>query len=110
MPNKPRSHANPESKVRSLKARVDSKRYGSSWRKLRDEFLALSPVCHCNAFRYWDDALGVYGVKDALEGARIAPATVVDHIRPLSMGGTHEWGNLQALCNSCHTIKTRRWG
>ena len=111
MPNKPRSHrpfaANPKG---SLKRRLDGKRYGASWRKLRSAFLAENPVCHCNAFSYWDGALGVYGANSALEGARIAPATVVDHIRPLSMGGTHDWDNLQALCDSCHTIKTRRWG
>jgi len=110
MPTKPRSHANPVSRARTLKARVDSKRYGSSWRRIRDAFLAESPVCHCNAFSYWDGALGVYGANSALECTRIAPATIVDHIRPMSMGGTHDWDNLQSLCYSCHTIKTRRWG
>ena len=30
----------------------------------------------------------------------------VDHIRPLSNGGTNELSNLQALCKSCHQDKT----
>jgi len=111
MPTKPRSHAplNPNPKG-SLKRRTDSRRYGSSWRRIRDAFLAESPVCYCNAFSYWDGALGVYGANSALEATRIAPATIVDHIRPMSMGGTHEWSNLQSLCHSCHTKKTQRWG
>lgn len=35
-------------------------------------------------------------------------ATEVDHIVPKSQGGTDEWGNLQALCKSCHSRKTAR--
>jgi hypothetical protein len=30
----------------------------------------------------------------------------VDHIRPLSNGGTNEKSNLQPLCKSCHMVKT----
>lgn len=33
-------------------------------------------------------------------------ATVVDHIKPLARGGTHDKGNLQALCVTCHNRKT----
>ena len=36
-----------------------------------------------------------------------AKATMVDHIRPLRLGGTHDRWNLQALCRSCHARKTR---
>lgn len=36
------------------------------------------------------------------------PATQVDHVQPLTRGGTHERGNLQALCASCHNVKTKR--
>ncbi|WP_242440887.1 HNH endonuclease [Streptomyces sp. CB02923] len=36
------------------------------------------------------------------------PADVVeiDHVRPLSMGGTDTDGNVQALCRGCHRLKT----
>lgn len=30
----------------------------------------------------------------------------VDHITPLSEGGTNDAGNLQALCGPCHRLKT----
>lgn len=32
--------------------------------------------------------------------------TEVDHITPLSAGGTHAESNLQTLCHSCHGRKT----
>lgn len=35
-----------------------------------------------------------------------APATQVDHIVPLYMGGTSDRDNLQALCQACHLAKT----
>ena len=31
----------------------------------------------------------------------------IDHIRPLSNGGTNDRENLQALCVSCHQEKTK---
>ena len=34
------------------------------------------------------------------------PATEVDHIRPLSLGGTHDPANLQSICKACHRKKT----
>lgn len=35
-----------------------------------------------------------------------APAEEVDHITPLSAGGTHAWENLQAMCKAHHSQKT----
>jgi 5-methylcytosine-specific restriction enzyme A len=32
----------------------------------------------------------------------------VDHLVPLSKGGTHDRDNLQRLCRSCHSRKTLR--
>ena len=34
------------------------------------------------------------------------PADQVDHIVPLSRGGTNRFSNLQSLCASCHSRKT----
>jgi 5-methylcytosine-specific restriction protein A len=34
------------------------------------------------------------------------PATVVDHIKPLKEGGTHDISNLRPLCKSCHDRHT----
>lgn len=58
--------------------------YDARWRKLRRIVLAESPICnHCGA-----------------------PAVDVDHIIPLSRGGTHDRENLQPLCHACHSRKT----
>lgn len=62
------------------------KRYGRRWRKLRALFLQAHPLCElCQR-----------------EG-RYVEATEVHHIRPLSMGGTNDFGNLMALCKPCHS-------
>lgn len=37
---------------------------------------------------------------------RITDATEVDHIIPLSKGGTDDAHNLQSLCGPCHESKT----
>lgn len=58
--------------------------YGREWESTRARVLRLTPTCR------------VCG----------APATVVDHIRPLRAGGTHDLSNLQALCRPCHQRKT----
>lgn len=58
--------------------------YDSEWRQIRAVYLKRNPRCvEC--------------------GER---ATDVDHIKPLSKGGTHDDDNLQALCHACHSYKT----
>lgn len=36
------------------------------------------------------------------------PSTQVDHINPVSKGGTDRRDNLQGLCDECHDEKTRK--
>ena len=60
--------------------------YGAEWQRIRRVFLRENPCC-------------------VLCGQ---PATDVDHIVPLSRGGTHDAENLQALCHSHHSQKTTR--
>ncbi|GAB5501332.1 MAG: HNH endonuclease signature motif containing protein [Pseudohongiellaceae bacterium] len=66
--------------------------YDAKWRRIRNRVLAGEPNCR------------VCG--------RVA--TEVDHITPLTRGGTHALSNLQPLCKSCHSKKTVRedggWG
>jgi 5-methylcytosine-specific restriction protein A len=62
--------------------------YDGAWRRRRAAYLEDHPVCatpRCGA-----------------------PSTEVDHIVPLNAGGEDHETNYQALCKSCHSIKTGR--
>jgi len=62
----------------------DADRKGAAWRRARGAVLAEEPRCR-NCTR---------------------PATQVDHIVPVDLGGTDERSNLQALCTYHHRAKT----
>jgi 5-methylcytosine-specific restriction endonuclease McrA len=65
--------------------------YDARWRIIRAAHISREPLCrHC-----------------LLAGYTVA-ATEVDHIVPLSHGGTHAEANLQSLCHACHSRKTGR--
>jgi 5-methylcytosine-specific restriction protein A len=70
-----------------------SRGYGSNWRRLRGLVLSRVPLC--------SDIWGVHA-----EIGEVVVATEVDHITPLSEGGTNRMDNLQPLCKSCHSKKT----
>jgi 5-methylcytosine-specific restriction protein A len=60
--------------------------YGTAWQAIRKQVLTDEPDCRsCGN-----------------------PATQVDHIKPLRIGGTNDRQNLQPLCHSCHSRKTQR--
>jgi 5-methylcytosine-specific restriction protein A len=65
--------------------RGQPKVYDYRWDKFRAWYVSLHPMCaHCGR-----------------------GASEVDHITPLSKGGTHyDPDNSQALCKSCHSRKT----
>jgi len=73
------------------------KRYGRSWKRIRDRYIAAHPLC-----------------EECKRDDKLTPAEEVHHILPLSKGGTHRDDNLMSLCTSCHsTITARdggRWG
>lgn len=69
------------------------KRYGRSWKRIRDCYVALHPLC-----------------EQCEKNGKITPAEEVHHIKPLSKGGTHAEGNLMSLCTSCHSEITAREG
>jgi len=63
---------------------ANKKKYRGDWPEIRAEHLRLYPYCvNCGAI-----------------------ATQVDHILPLSRGGTHDHYNLNSMCHSCHSRKT----
>ncbi|WP_301171043.1 HNH endonuclease [Brevibacillus nitrificans] len=65
--------------------------YDARWRKAREAFLRVHPLCiHC------------------LKDGKVMAATVVDHIKPHKGNRILFWdrSNWQALCASCHSKKT----
>jgi 5-methylcytosine-specific restriction protein A len=66
--------------------------YNAAWQRLRLMTLRAHPLCA--------DPFRVHVASPAL-------ASEVDHIRPLADGGTNDAHNLQCLCKSCHSRKTR---
>ena len=82
-----KSHASNEDRRDSASRRG----YDRKWQRLRRWFLARHPVCQeCECH------------------GRAEAATEVHHIAPLSDGGSRlREENLQALCKSCHSRKTK---
>jgi len=67
---------------------------GRPWRRLRDQILLRdSYLCQCDECR----RLG-----------RLLPANEVDHVIPLSQGGSDSPENLRAINRDCHRAKTQR--
>ena len=66
-----------------------ARRYGTQWRTARAAYIALHPLC-----------------EQCERDGRLVPAREVHHITPLDKGGTHDPGNLMALCKSCHSSIT----
>ena len=62
-----------------------AKRYDRRWRKIRELYAKLHPLC-----------------EDCLERGMHVPLDEVHHMIPLSCGGTHDFSNLRSLCKSCH--------
>lgn len=67
-----------------------SRGYGAKWQRLRERVLA--------------DALGL--CASCARQGRTTAATCVDHVKPKAQGGTDK-DPLQALCDSCHDVKTQ---
>ena len=69
------------------------KRYGRTWKRLRDRYIAEHPLC-----------------EECQKAGRLTPAEEVHHIIPLSKGGTNADSNLMSLCKQCHSSITAREG
>ena len=66
-----------------------NQRYGRAWRRIRTCYIQAHPLC-----------------EQCEKEGRLTPAEEVHHILPLADGGTHDAGNLMALCKSCHSSIT----
>src|SRR3990172_1891114 len=76
--------------TKSRQKQVDERRpsaaqrgYGAMWRSIRAQFLKYNPQCAC-------------GKK----------ATEVHHKVALADGGSHDWSNLEAMCQAHHSQVT----
>ena len=47
--------------------------------------------------------------NDETKGSFDESGYEIDHMSELSISGNNELSNLQALCKSCHTVKTKRF-
>ena len=63
------------------KTRCGSRRYGRTWRKLRNEYIKYHPKCEC---------------------CLVADSSEVHHIIPICEGGKHTKENVMAVCRDCH--------
>lgn len=72
---------------------VTRKRYGRTWKRIRDRYIAAHPLC-----------------EECRKTGKLIPAEEVHHIVPLSAGGTNDENNLMSLCTSCHSEITAREG
>ncbi|MDR0531073.1 MAG: HNH endonuclease [Oscillospiraceae bacterium] len=68
-----------------------NKLYGRRWHTIRDLYISKHPLC-----------------EQCLLDGKLVPADEVHHILPLDQGGDHAGGNLQALCDSCHSAHHAR--
>jgi len=66
-----------------------NQRYGRAWRRIREFYIQSHPLC-----------------EQCEKEGRLTSAEEVHHILPLADGGTHDAGNLMALCKSCHSSIT----
>lgn len=64
---------------------------GRQWMRLRSAILQRDPIC-----------------RSCETKGRVRPSTIVDHLVPLSLGGSDEPSNLAGTCNDCHQDKTQR--
>ena len=71
---------------------ADRRGYGRQHRQLREQLLREEPLC-----------------RICVAKGRVTPATIADHVKPISQGGAiHDINNLQPVCFDCHNDKTLR--
>ena len=83
----------PTTRLKALPEPSKAKGYrirGGKLQRIREAHLRAHPLCVL-----------------CMDAGRVRVADEVDHILPLSMGGTDTADNRQSLCIECHKAKTR---
>lgn len=76
---------------------------------LMDAFIEdVDPVRVFEAENYRCYGCGKQCLKDAPNNHLLQPT--IDHVIPLSMGGTHEYANCRTMCRQCNCTKGNRGG
>jgi 5-methylcytosine-specific restriction protein A len=83
--------------------------YDFEWQAYSRRYLKRHPICYCDRVRIWYE--GIEGTAAFGPPGAVAPAAHTDHVQPIN-GGGDKWdpANHQALCHSCHSKKTAKWG
>ena len=89
----PRCTQERQQRVDEYRGSSNDRGYTSAWRRARFVFLSENPIC-ADPFK--------------VHGDRIAPASVVDHIKPHRGDWQLFWSieNWQSLCSRCHARKS----
>jgi len=96
MPSQPPRYRPPGAKPGGRKpwakasGHVDKRVRGRAGQRARRAVLNEEPLC-----------------RMCLAEGRVSASVVVDHIKPLSQGGSDDRGNKQGLCDPCHDAKTK---
>lgn len=79
---------------------------GHGWREIqiRCSLAVVAMLLSTNAEAQWIDALFWFGYRCLACGNHDAKLCI-DHVVPLSRGGTNEISNIQPLCRSCNSKK-----
>ena len=90
-PKSKRPHWIPERKPHERRRNKGLFNYNSkAWRIDRAAFMGFNPIC-----------------AECERKGQVTPASVCDHIIPISQGGDPwDWDNRQALCDTCHAVKS----
>ena len=101
MPKLPESKRRPWQPKKQQQARLNpnSDFYNSKqWRSLRNYYIQRNPLCEA---------------CQRQKPSKVTGGQVVDHIKPINMGGENlklDLSNLQTLCHPCHNSKSGKEG
>lgn len=89
-----------DSSLRACRLANKAKRRGAGGRAIDPLFILVRDNWTCQAC--------LCHTPPRLRGTHADDAPEIDHVVPVSAGGTHEEGNLQTLCRLCNILKSDR--